>query len=141
MTTQTFLLYLAPVVLAAESLLDQSKKWRKGLIVLTLVVAEVLLYMGRKEDQTALAQVRKDAAVQADRISVQTQDLQARLVAQEERSRLIAEGCISDPKLRKKAEAVHPNLQRALTEQLHVIDKVTATVTRAGGKRAEPPKP
>jgi hypothetical protein len=77
-----------------------------GLLLASLTVAWALVYVADTQRQAQLAEVRRDAAAQGKQLSeqlrVQNQDLEARLVAQEDRSRLIAAACISDPKLRQQ---------------------------------------
>jgi cell division protein FtsB len=156
MDTQTVLLPLVPLLPFIVSAIDQWHKWQKegkvrrayltvGLLLLSLILAWALLYVGGKQRQAQLAEVRRDAAAQgkqlSDQLHVHNQDLEARLVAQEDRSRLIAEGCISDPKLRQQAKAVHPKLQRGVSEELHVSDKATGVVNRAPKKGHEPLRP
>lgn len=130
MTFESVALYAAPVVPVALSLLDRYQTWRKEeskkkavvtalLLAIGLLAAWLLTYGGIKSHRAQVAQFREEAARQAERaegLRLQNQvlhgDVQARVRAVEEISGLIAKGCISDPQLRKQAEAVHTKLTR-----------------------------
>jgi len=144
MGSQTVLPYVAPILPFLLSAIDQWPRWLKErkkiqllLRLLTLIVAWALVYVASEQG----ARANRDAAALSEQRRVENQDLESRLVATVELARLTAEGCISDPKLRQKAKAVHPKLQRGASEELHFSDKATVVVKRAPEKRPEPLKP
>lgn len=137
--------YLAPALPAVPSLLDQTqKRWKRLLVLITLVMAWGLVYRSEKGHQAELAQSREEAAKQATRaegLRIQNQvlhrDLQARVRAVEEISHLIAEGCIRDPKLRKQADAVHTKLTRDGPEEIEAQIRMDPKATAVKNERKD----
>jgi hypothetical protein len=123
---------------------DQWPKWQKEgkgmqvwLHLLSLIVAWALAYggweQGQARERTAMAVQRRDAEqirVRNRDLDVKNQDLEARLIAQGNQLRLLAD-CIPDPKHRQQAKAGHPELQRGVSEELPVSEKANAVVKRA----------
>lgn len=141
MVIGTFLSYFAVALPAFASLPKQSEKLRRSLVLAAAVVGCALVYVGAAAREAALSQARRDEEARAASVAVQNHDLLAHLRAEEERSRLIAEGCISDPKLRREAVAAHPELGRAISEELRAADKATVWVGHPGGKGGKPLRP
>ena len=146
MGLQTVLLYIAPALPAVGAAIEQWPKWRAGgrrayvsigVLSVALVVAWCLVWYNvhKTDEETQRAAVESQQHRSEYEVSlVHGRDLEARLMAEARRSQLIAEGCIPDPGLRRKARAVHPELQRNVQEDINVGEKPSVVIRR-------PPRP
>ena len=111
MDANTLLPSLALVLPSIISAIDRWREWRNAgrtahpyvmatLLLMSLVVGWFLINESAQQQRAQLAQ----AVAQSEQLRVQKQDLEARLIAQDKRSRLIAEAayliqkCESRPK-------------------------------------------
>ena len=136
MTVETILTYVAPLLPAVPSSFDvwdktehhPKKRWGRMLFLISgLVVAWVLLWYAGKAKDAQIVHEREQAAAQsarADRFGAQLQDMNARSSAAAQSLQLLSKA-IADPKLRAEAEAIHTELARGLSENLHTEDAIT----------------
>jgi len=114
--------------------------WRVGLVLVFITGTWWLIYSNHKQHELDVEHLRKEAAAKEQAQAEKTQDLEARLMAIDQRDRLMA-SCIPSPKTKRKAEAVQPSLQRGLQENLHTDARIAVGVRRATLQTKEPPKP
>ena len=139
--TSEVLILTVAVITAVVSIVDRWHRWMTdkdkhkvhfvliSLYVLSLVATFFLVTASAKQRETEKARSEKafnDKAYQlARQFSEQKQDLEARLVASDQRTRLTAEDCIKDSNVRKQAQEISPRLSRSPNVALHIGTEVS----------------
>ncbi len=134
MSSQELAMYLVSLITPIISMWDHWYKWHKegrprqapwrvGLVLVFITGTWWLIYSNHKQHELDVEHLRKEAAAKEQAQAEKTQDLEARLMAIDQRDRLM------------------PSLQRGLQENLHTDARIAVGVRRATLQTKEPPKP
>jgi hypothetical protein len=112
----------------------QAARWVLGVLILLLLAASVTqTRRSQQSHQAELAKSQKEATAQTDllkQMQVKNQDLEARIIAQDERTRALT-ACIPDPEARKQAQAIGPKFSRQPEAHIGFRAEATARAIKA----------
>jgi hypothetical protein len=134
--------YIIPSLIAVTMFISLIKDWEQHRRVARWILAPVILFLvtanilqtwkSDQNHQSELGKAQKAASVQTDllkQMQIKNQDLEAWIIAQDERTRALTE-LIPDPVARKKAQSIGPKFTRQAEATMGFHAEATVRVTR-----------
>ena len=135
--------YVIPVLIAVTMFIHLVKDWKQHHqigrwvlvpVIMLLVAANVFqTWKSGESRKSELENAQKSASVQTTllkQMQTKNQDLEARIIAQDERTRALT-ACIPDASARRQAQAIGPKFTRQAEANIGIRAGATAKVTKA----------